>query len=64
MNEPTLNQIEDYHTLKGEKRRTVMAVILACLIMGGIYTGIKLYFGTVSDQIPGTENTKGYIPTH
>ncbi len=37
MSEPTLEDIEDYDTLKGEKRRVVMAVVVASLIIGVIY---------------------------
>jgi len=60
MSEPTLNSIEDYNTLKGEKRRIVWAVIIAGLIVGGIYAGAKSMFGTVNDEIK-TEKV-GYLP--
>ena len=51
MNEPTLESIEDYNTLSGEKRRVVWAVILAGLLIGMIYAGAKSYYGTVDDEI-------------
>ncbi len=38
MMEPTLKDISDYNTLKGEKKRVVMAVIVAGVLLGGIYT--------------------------
>lgn len=38
MSEPRLEDIEDYTTLKGEKKKVVIAVIFAGLIMGLVYT--------------------------
>ena len=37
MSEPRLEDIGDYNTLKGEKKKVVWAVILAGLLMGVIY---------------------------
>ena len=54
-NEPTLNQIEDYDTLSGEKKRVVWAVIIAGLIIGTIYATAKSYYGHVSDEIPAKD---------
>ncbi len=51
MSEPTLETIEDYNTLKGEKKRIVWAVIIAGLIVGGIYTGAKIIYSDVDDEI-------------
>lgn len=51
MNEPSLQQISDYHTLSGQKRRIVMAVVLAGLILGSIYAGARAYFSNPSDAI-------------
>lgn len=51
MSEPTLDKIEDYNTLSGEKRRVVWAVVAAGLLIGTIYTVAKVYFGTVDDEI-------------
>ncbi len=59
MSEPTLESIEDYNTLKGEKKRVVLAVIIAGLIVGAIYAGAKSYYGTVSDEI----KTETGVPT-
>lgn len=50
-NEPTLESIEDYNTLSGEKRKVVWAVIIAGLLIGTIYAGAKIYYGTVGDEI-------------
>jgi len=52
MNEPTLSQISDYDTLKGQKRRVVRAVILSGLIIGAIYAIVaNSYMGEAHDRI-------------
>lgn len=51
MREPTLDQIEDYNTLKGEKKRIVWAVIAAGLIIGVIFATAKWVYGNVDDEI-------------
>ena len=38
MSEPRLEDIGDYNTLKGEKRKVVLAVIFAGILMGVIYS--------------------------
>ena len=38
MSEPRLEDIGDYNTLKGEKKKVVWAVILAGLLMGVVYS--------------------------
>ena len=44
MSEPRLEEIGDYNTLKGEKKRIVWAVITAGLLLGTIYMlAYKLY---------------------
>lgn len=55
MNEPTLERIDDYHTLSGEKRRVFWAVVIACLFIGGIYASAKAIYGTVNDEVPTTQ---------
>ena len=52
MSEPRLEEIGDYDELKGEKKRIVWMVIIAGLIVGGIYVGAKSIYGTVDDEIP------------
>lgn len=44
MSEPTLESIEDYDTLKGEKKKVIWAVVVASLIMGVIYTIASSYY--------------------
>ena len=51
MSEPSLESIEDYNTLKGEKKRVVWAVVIAGLVIGAIYAGAKSYYGSVDDEI-------------
>lgn len=52
MSEPRLENIEDYDTLKGEKRRIVWAVVLAGLIIGVIYVVASNVYGSDDDSIP------------
>ena len=51
MSEPTLENIGDYDTLKGEKKRVVWAVILAGLIIGVVYAVVYNAYETVEDSI-------------
>ena len=51
MSEPSLETIEDYNELKGEKKRVVWAVIISGLIVGGIYVGVKSIYSNVDDEI-------------
>lgn len=44
MSEPRLQDMGDYNTLKGEKRRIVWAVIIAGLVIGSIYLVARAYF--------------------
>jgi hypothetical protein len=63
MNEPRLENIDDYHTLSGEKKRIVWAVVFATLIIGVIYTSAKLAYNEVDDQLPQSEISQGYVPS-
>ncbi len=38
MSEPRLEDIGDYNTLKGEKKKVVLAVVFAGLLIGTIYS--------------------------
>lgn len=60
-NEPTLDKIEDYDTLKGEKKRTVWIVIVAGLLIGAAIVGARYYYGDANDTIP-VEETIGKVP--
>ena len=37
MDEPTLESIEDYDTLKGDKKKVVWSVIIGSIIMGILF---------------------------
>jgi len=54
-NEPTLSDIEDYNTLKGQKKRIVWAVIISGLIIGAIFLAAKSYYGEVDDSLPASD---------
>jgi len=60
-NEPTLSSIEDYDTLKGEKKRIVWTVIVIGLFIGAVFVGAKYYYGDANDSIP-VEDTIGKVP--
>lgn len=59
--EPTLESIEDYNTLKGSKKRVVWTVIIAVLLIGVAFTVAKNYYGKVNDSIP-VEEAIGKVP--
>jgi len=51
MSEPRLEDIGDYNTLKGEKKKVVWAVILAGLFMGIIYMVAYSVYDNKEDNI-------------
>lgn len=60
MSEPRLQDMGDYNTLTGEKRRIVWAVIIAGLIIGAIYLAARTYF--VPDDIIQTDDNIVKVP--
>lgn len=60
-NEPTLESIEDYDTLKGSKKRIVWIVVIAGLLVGAIFVAAKSYYGSVNDSIP-VQDAIGKVP--
>jgi len=52
--EPTLEDISDYDTLKGEKKKTVWMVIIVGLLIGVGYTVVSKVF-IPKDAIPVKE---------
>lgn len=62
MSEPRLEDIDDYDTLKGQKKRVVWAVIFTTLIMGVIYTIIAKNYSTVDDAIEVKGQNSKIIP--
>jgi hypothetical protein len=61
MSEPRLEDIEDYNTLKGEKKKVVLAVILAGLLMGVIYVLAYKVFDNKEENLP-VEQSLNKIP--
>jgi len=61
MSEPRLQDIGDYNTLKGEKKRIVWAVIIAGLIIGAIYSIARAYY--VPDDMIATDDPITKVPT-
>ena len=51
MSEPTLEGIEDYNTLKGEKKTVVIGVIFVGLILGVIYSIAYSVFDNSDDTV-------------
>jgi hypothetical protein len=58
MDEPSLEKISDYNTLSAEKRKVVVAVILACLVIGAIYTIAYNVYDKPSDAIEVQESIR------
>lgn len=58
MSEPSLNDISDYDRLDGKKKKTVMLVLVAGLIMGIVYVGVNYFFGSVDDSLNVTDSIK------
>lgn len=65
-NEPSLEKIEDYNNNESkEKRRTVIAVVIFCLLVGAVFTYFKTSHSEVEEYVgtpekPGINTTKGY----
>ncbi len=60
MSEPRLEDISDYDTLKGEKKKIVWTVILVGLLIGVVYTVI--YTNDINDDAIKVEQTIKNIP--
>ena len=58
MGEPRLEDIGDYNTLKGEKKKVVWAVVLAGLLMGVIYSIAYSVYDNEGDNIKVQESIK------
>ncbi len=61
MSEPRLEDISDYNTLKGTKKKVVLSVILAGLLMGVVYTIAYSVYDNDDDAIK-VEKTIKNIP--
>ncbi|MGB5963935.1 MAG: hypothetical protein WBF77_11640 [Sulfurimonadaceae bacterium] len=60
MSEPRLQDMSDYNTLSGEKRRIFWAVVFAGLIIGTIYLAARVYF--VPDDRIQTDDSIVKVP--
>jgi len=49
--EPTLQDIGDYDSLKGTKKKVVWGVVLSGIVLGVIIAGAEYFFGTPTDAI-------------
>ncbi len=56
--EPTLENIDDYDTLKGDKKKVVTWVIISGLIVGSLYVLASKVFTDKDDVIPVQEKIK------
>ena len=61
MSEPRLEDIGDYDTLKGEKKKVVYVVILAVLIIGVVYSLASSYYDN-SDKNLAQEKSYKVVP--
>ena len=52
MQEPRLEDMGDYNTLKGEKKSIVWAVIIAGLLIGTVYMIAYKIYNNKADMIP------------
>jgi len=62
MFEPTLQSIEDYNGLKGEKKHIVRAVIISGLFIGSLYVIIaNSYVGDIHDAFPVSDSISAVL---
>lgn len=58
MSEPRLEDIGDYDTLKGEKKKVVWTVIVGALLVGVLYVVAYSYYDKSDDSIKVEEQIK------
>jgi hypothetical protein len=58
MSEPRLEDISDYNTLKGEKKKVVYAVILAFVSIAVVYAIAVNYYDSTSDNVSQDKSYK------
>ena len=59
MSEPRLEDIGDYNTLQGEKKRVVWTVIIVGILLGVVYTFVNNNYGSVNDADHVTQTING-----
>ena len=62
MSEPRLEDIEDYDTLKGEKKKVFWIIIIVTLLVGVIYTFTSSMYDDVDEKIEVKDQTSQKIP--
>jgi hypothetical protein len=60
MSEPTLESIDDYNTLSGEKKKVVFAIVISSLIMGIVYTVATSFLS--HEEPTSTDKTYKKVP--
>ena len=58
MAEPRLEDMSDYNTLKGEKKKIVWIVVLSGIILGALYSFSYNKFDDKKDTIPVQKSIK------
>ncbi len=58
MSEPRLEDIGDYDTLKGEKKKVVWTVIVGALLVGVLYVVAYSYYDKSDDSLKVEETIK------
>lgn len=58
MSEPRLEDIGDYNSLKGEKKKVVWAVIIAGLLLGVIYVVAYSIYDDKEETLPVEKSLK------
>ncbi|MDY0120325.1 MAG: hypothetical protein RBR54_00135 [Sulfurimonas sp.] len=58
MSEPRLEDIGDYDTLKGEKKKVVWTVIMGALLVGVLYVVAYSYYDKSDDSLKVEETIK------
>lgn len=58
MSEPRLEDIGDYDTLKGEKKKVVWTVVVGALLVGVLYVVAYSYYDKSDDSIKVEETIK------
>ena len=58
MGEPRLEDMSDYDTLQGKKKKVVLTVIFVGVLMGVVYVGVNYFFGNVKDNLNVSDSVK------
>jgi len=58
MSEPKLEDMSDYNTLKGKKKKVVLTVVFFGILMGIAYVSVDYFFGNVKDKLNVTDSIK------